>query len=76
MARQRIFRFGRAVEVQKSERGVHVLLFDRGKNAVRTFQYGYRFLSELEGDTHRRLQHSHQLASGQAVSGNVSHVGE
>ena len=76
MACQRILHFGRAVKVQKRERRVHVRFLDRGKHAVRTFQYGHRFLSELQGDTYRRLQHSHQLAGGQAVSGNVSNVGE
>src|ERR1700727_500889 len=76
ITRKRIFHFGGAVEVQKRDGRVHIRLLDRRKNAVGTFQYGHRFLSELEGDTHRRLQHSHQLAGGQAVSGNVSHVSE
>jgi hypothetical protein len=33
-------------------------------------------LPELERNANRRLQHAHQLASGDAVSGNVSDVGE
>ena len=76
MACQRILRFGRAVKVQQRERRLHVRLLDRGKHAVRTFQYGHWFLSELQGDTYCRLQHPHQLAGGQAVSGNVSDIGE
>jgi len=62
------------VELKQGKSGVHVGFLDSGKHTICTLQQSGGVSLELKGDSHRSLQHPHQLAGPQPVSGDVCNI--
>ncbi len=75
MTGQRVFGFTEITEAEQGQGGKHFRFLESWQHAVHTFERCYRHLAESNCESHGSLQHPHELASWQAVAGDIGDVG-